>query len=78
MPQAEQRTTAIRDRQTSAGECPSGVPSTVIRPSPGSYSRVISLISVVFPTPLAPTIAVHFPASILRSRPSKTRRSRPG
>ena len=42
-------------------------PSSVIRPSVGSYSRVRSLISVVLPLPFSPTIASLLPGGMWRS-----------
>ena len=45
-------------------------------PSVGSYSREISETSVDLPPPVGPTMAVTFPAGIVRSIPLST--GRPG
>jgi len=65
------KTAAIRARQDETSSDRRSVPSTMIRPSVGSYNRHRSLIRVDLPAPLAPTIAIDRPAGMDKVRPRK-------
>ena len=74
---ASSKATETRERSTSRSRSLMSTPSRMTEPPVTSYSRLISEVSVVFPDPVAPTMATVSPGRSSRSTPRSSSAGRP-